>query len=376
MPLDARSLGRLVHREMVQLAIVAGFAAAAFLLIRQVAAAAHRQAAQDAAAWFARGQTEMARGRLAPAAEAFRHAAVRRRDDRTYGLALARALAARGQPDAAWRELLALRGTAPDDPDINLALARVAVARGDLPGARRFYDNALYAPWPATRVAERYRVRLELIQFLMAHGDGARALAELVAVSATAPDAPADQNAIARLFATAGDDRRALSHFRLALAREPRNQAALAGAGLAAFALQDYRQALKYLRLVTGGDMEVQKAAELATLVLSSDPLAPRLGAVERRRRLYAAITRAQQRLDGCPMTNAVSSPPELARRTELEALAASTKRAKTLDQDSIETALDAVADAGAYTAAHGCALEPADRALGLIQRLHRDGGR
>src|SRR4051812_11403914 len=101
-------LAALVHREMVQLWALIAVAAVAFFATRAFAAGNRRIAARDADEWFRRGSAAMSAGRLDEATVAFRRAAVRRRGNRAYALALARALAASGEVAAATRELLAV----------------------------------------------------------------------------------------------------------------------------------------------------------------------------------------------------------------------------------------------------------------------------
>jgi tetratricopeptide (TPR) repeat protein len=372
---EARRLAVLVHREMVQLAILLALAVAAFLATRALAASSRRLGERDAAEWFRRGQAALASGRTGDATDAFRRATVRRRGDRTYGLALARSLAAEGNASAAVRELLELRETAPEDPDINLTLARVSAASGDVAAARRFYEHSLYAAWPDGRTSERTAVRLETARFLIDHGDRPRALAELLAASPSVAADASHQNEIARLLASAGADRRALQHFRQALAALPDDQAALAGAGMAAFRLQDYQVARTLLRRVTMPEPSVLEMRELTALVLDGDPLAPRIGGTERRRRLAAAVERVQQRLALC-------APPETASadvasvRAGIDGLAARLARTPALDQDMVEEGLELLVRA-TERANERCGSETAeDRALLLTERLHRERSR
>jgi tetratricopeptide (TPR) repeat protein len=192
---------------------------------------------RDAAEWYRRGRAAIAAGKLDDAIEALRRAVVRNRTDKTYVLALARALALNHAGDAARSELLALRDAAPEDPDVNLELARLAAERGDVAEATRFYHNALYAPWPSELADLRRRVRLELIRFLLDHDESGRAAAELLAVSADLPDEPGARVQVAQLFARAGDYDHALQQFEQALRLDPADGAALAGAGRSAFRL-------------------------------------------------------------------------------------------------------------------------------------------
>lgn len=367
---DIRTLARLIHREMVQLAVLGAIAIMAFLGTRSLAAASRRLGSAEAAEWFRRGQAALAAGRPADAAESFRRAAVRRRNDRGYVLALAGALRASGDADAAWRELLALRESAPDDPDVNTELARIAVVRRDATSARRFYDNALYAPWPPARAQERRALRIEFIRFLLDRADRGRALAELVALSPTLPPDAPTQAEVGGLYASAGDDRRALEHYRQALARDPRNQDALAGAGLAAFRLRDYKAASTYLARTSASSGDLSVSREVALAVLANDPLAPRLGAVERRRRLDSALVRVHERLASCPAAADVGSPTH-----DVEQFRADMASGP-LDQDGVEAGLDLVHRASAYADAHCAPPIPLDRALDLIADLHQDSRR
>ena len=178
----------LIHREIFQLTVLILVAIGAFLLTRAVAASNREMSLRDAAEWYRQGQQAIEAGRVDDAIDSLRRATVRNRSDTRYVLALARALALKGDDDAARSVLLTLRESTPEDPDINLQLARLAAARQDVTDALRFYHNALYAPWPADQADARRRVRLELIRFLLTHDQASRALSELLALSTDLPD--------------------------------------------------------------------------------------------------------------------------------------------------------------------------------------------
>ena len=239
----------LIHRETLQLSALIVLAIAAFLLTRAVAASNRDMSVRDAAEWFRRGRQAMDAGRVDEAIDALRRATVRDRDDKRYVLALAQALALKRDDDGARSVLLTLRESEPEDPDINLQLARLAAARQDVTEALRFYHNALYAPWPAEQADARRRVRLELIRFLLTHGQGGRAVSELLALSTDLPDDSALRLEVAQLFARAGDNGHALEQFQRILRTAPQDGEALAGAGQAAFRLGDYPAAVRYLRI-------------------------------------------------------------------------------------------------------------------------------
>ena len=124
---------------------------------------------------------------------------------------------------------------------------------------------------------------------------------ELLALSADLPDDDAPLRLeVAQLFAKAGDNDHALDQFQQVLRLAPENGAALAGAGQAAFQLGDYLRARTYLRRAPSESDEVRNTLEVVDLVLSSDPLANRLGSTERRRRLATDFSYAQHRLSLC----------------------------------------------------------------------------
>lgn len=275
-------------------------AAAAFLGTRAVAQANRELQLRDAAAWYETGRHAMEGGRTREAVRAFRKAGALNRDSRGYRLALADALAAANQLEAARQVLLGIRELAPEDADANLRLARLEAGRGDVTAAVRYYQNALYGAWPDARADALRTVRSELIAFLLKHGQQGRALSELLVLSANVPGDPASQSGVARLFLAAGDPSRALAHFRRTLQVDPRNQEALTGAGEAAFALGDYPVARRYLDTAAPKDERLRELQDVVDLVLAADPLRPRLPFAERRRRLDAAYRHAVRRLEAC----------------------------------------------------------------------------
>src|SRR5436305_1376868 len=79
-----------------------------------------------------RGQYALREGRIDESIDSFRRATVKNRVDQRYVLALAHGLELKGDTEGARAVLLALRESAPEDPDINLQLARLAAARSDV----------------------------------------------------------------------------------------------------------------------------------------------------------------------------------------------------------------------------------------------------
>ena len=280
---------------------------------------------------------------------------------------------ARGRTEAARSALLALRESAPEDPDINLQLARLAADRQDVTEALRYYHNALYASWPTEQADARRRVRLELIHFLLTHDQVNRALSETVALSTDLPDDAAAHVEVGQLFALAGDSNRALDQFQRAVRLAPNNGAALAGAGEAAFQAGDYLLARTYLRKAPDDMGRVTETRELVDLVLSSDPLAARIGSSERRRRLLDNFSYAEERLRSCSerRTGGQPSTTEVAVRDEAQAFKTQFTPSTILDEDTIESGVELI-DRIEREVIESCPPSTLlDRALVLIGRHH-----
>ena len=172
MPTDASTdradaLARFIHREILQLLLLGALAVAAFFVTRALAASNRETTLNNGAEWYQRGTNLAREGDLAEAVESFRRAAVTNRREPKYVLALADALSRQHQNDAARAALLSLRGSMPEDPEVNLRLARLAARRGDIAETVSYYQNTLYAPRRAGENEQRRRVRLELIDFLL-----------------------------------------------------------------------------------------------------------------------------------------------------------------------------------------------------------------
>jgi tetratricopeptide (TPR) repeat protein len=355
-----------IHRKILQIAVLVAIAVGAFFFTQTLAAHSRRANLADAATWFAVGQRALADGNTAAAVEAFQRATAKNRDDRRYVLALARALERGGDVPAAERALVGLRESAPEDPEINLELARLAAGRNAHDEALRYYRNALYAPATAADAASRRSIRLELIRFLLAHDDRSRALGELLAAVADSPNDAPSAVEMGQLLLQAGDDRRAADQFVRALRLEPRNTDALVGAGTAAFHLARYLDARRYLS--AAGD-KVGDRAELlviADLVNANDPLGPRLGSRERRRRLVADLDAVTTRLEMC------AAGESRVLRDQIGTYKAHLRPRSVGDSDVRDAGLDLFYQAEQI--ASPCQHGPLDRALSLIARLHAPG--
>lgn len=338
---------RLIHREFLQILALIVLAAAAFVLTARLEATNRAIAQRDAVEWYHRGSSRLQAGDMVGAIDAFRRATIRSRNDRTYAIALADALARSGRSTEARLALLAMRESAPEDAALSLQLARLAAADDDVTEAIRFYQSALYAPSTLGSADLRRQTRGELIRFLLAHQQPARASAELLALSTDLPDTPAAHLGIGRLFAQAGEQRRALEQFVAALHLEPRNAEALAAAGLAAFSLDDYPLAAQYLKSVVGSRPEVKETYDLVELVVANDPLATRIRSAERARRLNDGLAAVGDRINLCLVEATDADRGPLAQvAADVQAFAAGPASQRGLTADTIEDGVDLIVQA------------------------------
>jgi Tfp pilus assembly protein PilF len=366
---------RLVHREIVVLVSLAAVSVVAFVLTRDFARANDRLRRQDAAAWYEVGQRSLAAGRPAEALTALRRAVGKDQANTRYQVALAAALSTTHEDDAARQVLVGLRDVSPEDADVNTELARLEARRGHLPEARRYYQSALNALWPAAENDVRRALRLELIHLLLDHDENSRALSEILLLTANLPNTPSAHVETARLFVAVGDPGHALAQFLQALTLDPQNGPALAGAGESAFALGDYARARRYLAAAPRDTDRVIELRALTDLVLSNDPMAPRLSAEERTRRLLTDVQHARQRVTSClaaPSSNPGARPGLDALQKEAELFEPTlSPRAVREQADVVESGLELVQRIERQTE-RGCApITARDRALLLIAHAH-----
>ncbi|MFZ0735337.1 MAG: tetratricopeptide repeat protein [Candidatus Sulfotelmatobacter sp.] len=253
--------------------------------------------------WFTRGVAELNAKNYGPAVTDFRGALLYSRDNYAYQLNLAEALIGEGHTGEASAYLLNLWDREPDDGLVNLELARIAAHQGKTKEAIRYYHDAVYAAWPSDQDENRHQARLELIELLLRARAYTDAQSELIALSENVGDEPKREELIGELFVQAQDYEHALGAFRITLRSDRHNQAALAGAGNAAFQLQRYQVAERYLQeAVAGNPKDTQSAGLLKTteMVLHMDPYQRQISAKDRSRMVVNAFEIAGRRLKNC----------------------------------------------------------------------------
>jgi Tfp pilus assembly protein PilF len=340
-----------------------------FFATRAVAGYERRQQHVDAAVWRDRGRAALEGGRPADAVAAFRRALAKDRLNQAYALELATALTSDGNLPAAEQVLLAERQRSPENPEINLQLARLEARRGADDAAVRYFRSALYAPWPDAGAP--LQVRLELSEFLLAHNRQTAAASELIAALSQSEAADVDaRKRIAQLLQRAGDPARALRTFEEVLERAPGDGAALAGAGLAAFALGRYADAARYLRGAPSGP-EVDDTRDVTEQVIAGDPLGARLSLAERRRRAAADLDVVSASLQACRETNPGAAAETL--DSSIDAVRDARAGIERADRDRIEDIVVAIGTAEQELSRVCGAPAAADRALIIVARLHAE---
>jgi len=330
---------------------------------------------------YEQGEAELKAGHAEAALNPLRTALVYSREKPEYELSLAEALIAGGHYSEAQTYLLTLWSSQPGSATVNLELARLAARNGNDTDAVRYYEASIYGVWESNGEEHRRAARLELINYLEAHGRRAEALAETIAFSANLPPDPILYNQAGYLFLAEKSYDRAQEQFRLSLQLEPKNADALAGAGKAAFENRNYSAAARYLERanrVEPGNTSTAELLAVARAVLSLDPEAAGLSAAARAERAQRDFEQAQARLATCPV------PPKSGPDAPLNLLAAREKqlelklRKKRLSRDmdllaeTVDFAFQAEQEAQA-----ACGLGSVeDRALVLLARDRERGSR
>ena len=255
--------------------------------------------------WSQRGRVALEQNKPAEAVGALRAALNYAPDDRADQLLLAQALASAGHVDEATNYFLNLWSTRPGDGFINLQLARLARTRGNNRDATDYYRASVFGSWEGDGVLRRREVRLELADFLIAQHENAEARNELFTVAGNSPDNPNLNLTVASKLMASGYVADALTFYRKAITADPHARAPLAAAGQAAYALDDYGQAERYLEraLEAKGDSDNQEA--LGALLqnarrLQQLSLVPDQPSRRRASHILAAASIAQARLEAC----------------------------------------------------------------------------
>ncbi len=301
--MNAAGLKLISRRPPVIIAVLLTAAILAFLGVSRLVYRFHEQEKALARHLYERGLEAQVAGNPEAALGDFRAALGYSRDNFQYQLSLARALRDTGRTAEAEAYLISLWERTPQDGAVNLALGRLFARERSFDRAIQYYHNAIYGLWAREAEAKRRDAQLELIEFLLQHEAYPQAQAELITMSSSLPANPSVRLRVADLFLRAHDYEHALAQYQGVAQNDPGNQAALFGAGRAAFQAGRYRTAQGYLQSAVRSDPQNAQAhplLETTVQVLQSDPFAPRISDHERIHRMRAAFFHAGDRLDHC----------------------------------------------------------------------------
>ncbi|HEX6824127.1 MAG TPA: tetratricopeptide repeat protein [Candidatus Sulfotelmatobacter sp.] len=292
-----------VRQRPVMLVLLTALTVAFFVFVAALSRAYKDQQTALGNRWFERGIADMSGKRYQAAVKDFRAALLYSRDNYTYQLNLAEALLGMNRRAEASAYLLNLWDRQPEDGLVNLELARIAAQKGQMQQAVRYYHDAVYAVWPSQQERQRREVRLELIGLLLQSNAKGQAQAELIGLSENADEDPVQLSLLGDLFMRADDYEHALAEYRSSLKADAHNAKTLAGAGYAAYELQQYSLAEHYLQDAIKRDPNDKDSAErlkTTEMVLRMDPYQRQISQSERVRLVIEAFTTAGERLQRC----------------------------------------------------------------------------
>ena len=193
--------------------------------------------------WADRGRVQLQSGQPAQAVASLRAALSYAPDDYTSQLLLAQALAESGATDQATNYFLNLWEARPGDGFLNLQLARLERLKGNAADAKNYYRASIFGDWRGDGTMKRRDVRLELVDYLMQRREFDSARVELLVAAGNAPNNLHLESMFADKLLAVGDANDALTYYEKAIADNPHDAAALAGAGRIELAQQDYAKA-------------------------------------------------------------------------------------------------------------------------------------
>ena len=342
-----------LHREPVLIAAIIGLAVGLWLVAHGLTQAYGHRQDHLARTWFASGDSALRARNYSVAVADLQTAVVYSHESPQVRLRLAEALAGAGRLRQAQAYLRALWEEQPGDSTVNLQLARLAARTNDVADAERYFNGAIYGVWATDPMQNRRDTRLELVRFLLARDRFQQAQSQLIAVAAEQPEDPALLIQLGQMFLQAGDAAHALEEYRQAARVQPRNAAAFAGAGQAAFQRADYAAARHYFERAIALDPADNHSSDLlhvSELVLQLDPYGPRLSRDERDRRVVADIARTLDRLQECASAQNIyvtAQPPVGPLAIDFQQLTAlkarTTARTLAADPDQIDPAMELV---------------------------------
>jgi tetratricopeptide (TPR) repeat protein len=314
--------GRRSSREAVLLLCVLSLILL-FLFTATVSRMYHKKIHTLADEWFAAGEERFQAGDTIAALTDYRNALVYSPNNTKFQFHLAEALAAGGRRDQARPYLMALLSESPGSGDVNLQLARLAAQNNSLADAERYYQGAIYGEWDGgDPIATRWQIRREFCDFLISKGAISQAVPAVIDLGENTPEGDsAKLKVVGQLLLRTQQWGRAQQAYRSLLSSDRHDEEGLAGAGLAAFELGEFADALDDFNRLSPERREqpdITRAYEMAHRALALSPYLGGLSEQVRAQRAENALSLAQARAQSCARQAGISlaeTPP----RTELQ---------------------------------------------------------
>ncbi len=315
---------RLFLRDSVAFLVLALITGVLFLVTLFLFRSFSSHRAELAVRWSGRGRDALNAGKPEQAMVALRTALSYAPGTRTYELLLAQSLEAAGRTDEASNYFMNLWVTQPGDGFINLELARLAAKKSDPRNAVKYYRASIYGTWEGDGVVRRREVRLELARYLIAQHEMNAARIELLIAAGNSPSDPKLNRTLADLLVETGDTADGFAFYNKVLKDDPKNQAALAGAGQAAYQLGNFAAAHSLLeRALEAKASPLEKnqtrTGELETMLRNSMRIlelrpSGKLRSSDRVSRILVDLDIAKKRFSSCAATfgTADKLPPTL----------------------------------------------------------------
>jgi CIC family chloride channel protein len=252
--------------------------------------------------YFEAGNDLLRKDRFPEAIEQYRNALSISHNSR-HRLALGLALAKAERMSEARIYLDEVVREQPDSGPANLGIAEVDASADNIDGAVLHFQRAMVGAWPNDPEQNRFKARIELIDFLQKHGRMSQARAELLALAAHLPPDEASHKQAGRMLIDLGIPHAAVDLFTDLLKSGRPDAAEYDGLGDAQFALANYRHADDAFRnalKIDASDEHAARQAATSEKILALDPTMPGIGARERYTRSRAILSSIVDELAAC----------------------------------------------------------------------------
>jgi tetratricopeptide (TPR) repeat protein len=251
---------------------------------------------------YDRGMDLLRSGNAAEAVNLLSKAHAIERTNPVYEVALAQALISAAKLDEAKNLLEDLFQREPNDGDANLLEARILAQQGKTDDAVAYYHRAIYGIWRSNPDQRRIATRLELAQYLAAHGDTTDLLAELLPLEASVQKNSAILQQVARLYLQAGSPARAEAACRELIHDNPGDAQNYVTMGDAELSQGNYRHAETAFQNAARLDPSrlFAQRLQLSQTMAALDPTVRSLSSTEKYRRSMRILQLSRDALDRC----------------------------------------------------------------------------